>query len=376
MNLQKRRKVQKLNYRGQVSKLKRGIFNSLKSTDWEGVENAKRKLEYYKRTRKPRVSKKKLTTSNKRVVFSAPISINYYNDRDFEIMNKFLNNLRDCVLKNNRVYIDFSSTKYISAAAMLSFLAEVDVLIKKSEFGVNAIGFSHPKDKKIESILNQVGFYDLLRKPKRETESYDDVTFWKYTSGSCSEPLLAKEMMVEIKKELERKSSKKLYRGFTEAMSNSVEHAYVDDLMHTEDDETAKWWTFAGIHDKNLTVVICDKGVGIPSTLPKTQGVSVLMNIFKKLRVPLANVKDSTYIKASTLLQETRTGELNRGKGLNDIKSVIDSIGDGFMGIFSSKGRYIYKGKTGIINEVLRDYKSSVNGTIIEWTIPCEVETE
>lgn len=46
------------------------------------------------------------------------------------------------------------------------------------------------------------------------------------------------------------------------------------------------------------------------------------------------------------------------------------------MGIFSSKGRYIYKGKTGIINEVLRDYKSSVNGTIIEWTIPCEVETE
>ncbi|MBB7381666.1 ATP-binding protein, partial [Escherichia coli] len=112
MNLQKRRKVQKLNYRGQVSKLKRGIFNSLKSTDWEGVENAKRKLEYYKRTRKLRVSKKKLTTSNKRVVFSAPISINYYNDRDFEIMNKFLNNLRDCVLKNNRVYIDFSSTKY------------------------------------------------------------------------------------------------------------------------------------------------------------------------------------------------------------------------------------------------------------------------
>ncbi len=74
-------------------------------------------------------------------------------------------------------------------------------------------------------------------------------------------------------------------------MSNSVEHAYVDDLMHTEDDETAKWWTFAGIHDKNLTVVICDKGVGIPSTLPKTQGVSVLMNIFKKLRVPISKCK-------------------------------------------------------------------------------------
>lgn len=376
MSQQKRRKIQKLNYREQVSKLKKLIFNSLKSSNWEGVENAKRKLAYYKRTHKLKISKKQLTVSNKRVSFTAPVSINYYNNRDFEVTNKFLSNLRDCVLKNNRVYIDFSLTKNISAAAMLSFLAEVDVLTKKSKFGLNAISFSHPKEKKIESILNQVGFYDLLRKPKRETERYDDVTFWKYTSGSCSEPLLAKGMMVEIKKELERNSSKKLYRGFTEAMSNSVEHAYIDDLMHTENDETAKWWTFAGIHEKHLTVVICDKGVGIPSTLPKTQGVSVLNKIFKKLGVSLANVKDSTYIKASTTLQETRTGELNRGKGLNDIKSVIDSIGDGFMGIFSSKGRYIYKGKTGNINEVLKDYKSSVNGTIIEWTIPCEVEVE
>jgi hypothetical protein len=34
---------------------------------------------------------------------------------------------------------------------MLSFLAEVDVLTKKSKHGYNAISFSHPKEKKIES---------------------------------------------------------------------------------------------------------------------------------------------------------------------------------------------------------------------------------
>ncbi|ELY2860860.1 ATP-binding protein [Cronobacter sakazakii] len=376
MNQQQRTTITKKTYRNQVSKLKKKILNNYKSSNWELIEKAKRNLAYYKRTRKTLQVKKKLITSNKRIKFTAPESINYYKDNDFEKMNKFLANLRDCIMKDHRVYIDFSLTEQISAAAMLSFLAEVDVLTKKSKHGLNSINFSHPKQKKIESILCQVGFYDLLRKSKRQTESYDDVTFWKYTSGSCSEPLLAKDMMLEIKKELEQKSSKKLYRGFTEAMSNSVEHAYVDDIMHTEDDDTAKWWTFAGIHEKQLTVVICDKGVGIPSTLPKTQGVSVLKSIFNKLGVSLTNVKDSAYIKASTTLQETRTGELNRGKGLNDIKSVIDSIGDGFMGIFSSKGRYIYKGKTGIINEVLKDYKSSVNGTIIEWTIPCEVETE
>lgn len=371
-----KRKVRKLEFRNKLSKLKRNLRNNMVSSGWECVEAARKKVLNIKKPKAKIFKRKKLITTNKRISFVAPVSINYYKESEFELMNKFLINLRDCIMKGHRVFIDFSNTKKISAAAMLSFLAEVDVLTKKSKHGYNAINFSHPKEKKIESILNQVGFYDLLRKNKRETENYDDVTFWKYTSGSCSEPLLAKEMIIEIKKELEQKSSKKLYRGFTEAMSNSVEHAYVDDISHSEEDDTAKWWTFAGIHEKRLTVVICDKGVGIPATLPKTQGVSVLKRIFDTLGVSLANVKDSVYIKASTTLKETRTGAQNRGKGLNDIKSVIDSIGDGFMGIFSDKGRYIYKGKTGNINEVLLDYKTSVNGTIIEWTIPCEVEAE
>lgn len=371
-----KRKIRKLEFRNKLSKLKRRLKNNMNSAGWESVEAARKRIVFIKSPNIQIYKRKRLLTTNKRITFVAPVSINYYKESEFELMNKFLINLRDCVMKGHRVFIDFSTTKKISAAAMLSFLAEVDVLTKKSKHGYNAINFSHPKEKKIESILSQVGFYDLLRKSKRETESYDDVTFWKYTSGSCSEPLLAKDMMIEIKKELEQKSSKKLYRGFTEAMSNSVEHAYLDDDSHSEEDETAKWWTFAGIYEKHLTVVICDKGVGIPATLPKTQGVSVLKKVFEILGVSLINVKDSVYIKASTTLRETRTGEQNRGKGLNDIKSVIDSIGDGFMGIFSDKGRYIYKGKTGKINEVLFDYKTSVNGTIIEWNIPCEGEAE
>lgn len=223
--------------------------------------------------------------------------------------------------------------------------------------------------------MKQVGFYDLVRKEKRITKQFEDVTYWKYTSGSCSEPILAKEMMSEIRKELAQRASKKLYRGFTEAMSNSVEHAYLDDPEHTESDETAKWWTFAGIWDKQLVVVICDKGVGIPKTLPKTQGVTALRSLVAKLGYSLDNVKDSIFIKASTEVQKTRTGERYRGKGLKDIKSVIDSIGTGYMSIFSNRGRYIYKGHSGNINEVTFDHKSSVRGTIIEWSIPCDVES-
>lgn len=338
-------RIYRLNYRNRKSKHKKLVSNTIKSANWEDVQDNIRKKVLVKYPKVKISRKSKVTSVSKRVKFYAPTSINYYSKKEFEITNKFIIDIRDCALKGYKVFIDFSRTKKISAAAMLSFLAEVDVLIKKSQHGTHTISFSHPKEEKIESILVQVGFYDLLKKNKRETKSYDDVTFWKYTSGICSEPLLAKEMIVEIKKELEKVATRKLYRGFIEAMSNSVEHAYLDDNEHSEEEKTAKWWTFAGIKDNQLTIVICDKGVGIPATLPRTQGVSTLKSLLFKIGVKsIHNVKDSAYIKASTSLFETRTGERNRGKGLNDIKSVIDSIGEGFMGIFSNNGRYIYKG--------------------------------
>lgn len=369
-----KRRILKLELRCKRSKLKKKLLNTRNSAGWEAIEISKLLLSRAKQRKKVRNKRGSLLIKNRRVKFYCPKYINYYNSSDFEKTNKFIDDLRDCVMKGNRAYIDFSNTEKISAAAMLSFLAEVDILTKKSFYGVRAIGFSHPKNKKIESILSQVGFYDLLKKTKRESEVYDDVTFWKYTSGSCSEPLLAKSMIIDIKKELEKNSSRKLYRGFIEAMSNSVEHAYVDCDKCTESDGTAKWWTFAGIYDKKLIVVICDKGIGIPGTLPKTQGTNVLVSLFRTLGVSLANVKDSMYIKTSTILRETRTGQVNRGKGLHDIKSVIDAVGDGYMGIFSNKGRYVYNGNTKKVSDVLTDHKSSVNGTIIEWAIPCEVE--
>ncbi|PNK65649.1 ATP-binding protein [Pantoea sp. FDAARGOS_194] len=361
--------------RNQISRLKKLLSNSLDSASWEIVEHNRRKLRLrlsLKERYNPRV---KLKVSNKRVIFVAPVKIDYYDKRNFELTNKFLNEICDCIKKGRRIFIDFRNTKLISAAAMLSFIAEIDVLIKKNKDGYRSINFSHPLEEKIESILIQVGFYDLLRKQKRATKQFEDVTFWKYTSGSCSEPILAKEMMGEIRKELAQRASKKLYRGFTEAMSNSVEHAYLDDKEHSESDDTAKWWTFAGIRGKELIVVICDKGVGIPRTLPKTQGVTALRTLIAVLGYSLDNVKDSIFIKASTEVQKTRTGERYRGKGLKDIKSVIDSIGTGYMSIFSNRGRYIYKGQSGNINEVTFDHKSSVRGTIIEWSIPCDVES-
>ncbi|EGT0642946.1 ATP-binding protein [Citrobacter braakii] len=372
-----KKKIQRNYLKLRITKLRKAAKNSIDSAPWDIKEKLFNRIRLYKY---PNVLKRKKTfkeVSNKKVIIKAPKYIDYYynKDKNIEVMNKFLEILRECVGKAQRkVFIDFSETKLISAAAMLSFLAEVDILLKKNKLHNKCISFSHPKDEKIESILKQVGFYDLLKKGKRDTKEYEDVTFWKYTSGACSEPMLASEMIADIRAELESKNSRKLYRGFVEAMSNSVEHAYIDDIEHSMDDQTAKWWTFAGIKDNQLIVVICDKGVGIPSTLPRTQGMTLLESFFNKLGVSLNNVQDSSYIKAAATLSRTRTGQANRGKGLTDITSVIDSIGSGVLSIFSNKGRYMYKGNQGVVNDLVKDYKTSVCGTIVEWTIPIEVE--
>lgn len=361
--------IRKRQLRTKKHKLKRKILNCY-SCSWSVIEKNKTALRLIKYPNH-KIIRPNGFSSNKRILLVVPEHVDYYTKSKYEATNAFLEQVRDCALEGKRrIHLDFTSTTFISAAAMLSLLAEVDVITKKSPHKARAISFNHPREPKMESILKQVGFYDLLKKDKRDTPEYDDVTFWKYTSGVCSEPILAKSMIEEIKNELERKASRKLYRGFVEAMSNSVEHAYKYDCEHCEQDHTAKWWTFAGIRGSELVVVICDKGVGIPKTLPITQGASALSSLFRTLGFDPLKVKDSTFIKAASSLTRTSTGKSNRGKGLTDIKSVIDSIGAGVLSIFSNHGRYIYKGDKGAVKEVMHDHKHSVSGTIIEWTIP------
>lgn len=117
--------------RNLISRLKKLLSNSSKSASWEIVEHNRRKL----RLRLPLTERynprKKLKVGNKRVMFVAPTRIDYYNKRNYDLTNKFLSEICDCINKGRRIFIDFHNTKLISAAAMLSFLAEVDVLIKK-----------------------------------------------------------------------------------------------------------------------------------------------------------------------------------------------------------------------------------------------------
>jgi hypothetical protein len=355
--------------RNLVSKLKRMRFNA-RNESWE-IQELKYLCVLYKKHIKAKSNlAKSLIQSGRKVVLSAPVSIDYYQPTNYRTTNLFMSNITDCLVRaKRRVFIDFSATELISAAAMLSFLAQIETLISmKHVQGNSPISFSHPKSKKVKSILNQIGFYDLLNKPVGLVEEFEDVNFWHHTSGLCADPGKAKPMLDAISHEIKTEYSKKLYRGFIEAMANSVEHAY------PTSGSCNKWWTFAGVKDETLVVVICDKGVGIPETLPHTQPASILRALLLKFNADFNQVKDSVYIRAATSLQNSSTHKKHRGKGLQDVMSVIRSTGTGYLSIFSNKGRYKYTGEKTAFKEYINDYTTSVNGTIIEWSIPLVAE--
>ncbi|MGS0534492.1 hypothetical protein [Pseudoalteromonas sp. SaAl2] len=341
-------------------------MHNARHENWEVQEIKALSVDFKRRLKCKSSIAKSIIHANKKVNLFAPEKIDYYNAKNYRITNLFLNNIADCILRaKRRVFINFDNTEKISAAAMLSLLAQVEVLIASSSVkGSSPISFSHPKSKKVKSILNQVGFYSLLKKSVGSVESFDDVNFWRHTSGECADPSKARPMLDAISKEIQTSNSKKLYRGFIEAMANSVEHAY------PVAGPCNKWWTFAGVREGKLVVVLCDKGVGIPATLPHTQSPSNLRKVLGMFNVDFNHLKDSAYIKAATALQNSSTKQKHRGKGLEDVMSVIRSTGKGYLSIFSNGGRFKCRGQNQAVESTINDYNTSINGTIIEWSIP------
>jgi len=77
--------------------------------------------------------------------------------------------------------------------------------------------------------------------------------------------------------------------------------------------------------------------------------------------------KDSAYIRVAFELGKSRTKAQHRGKGLQELKTVIEGVG-GWLQVLSNNGlyRYAVNGK----GETTRDFADSIFGTVISWQVP------
>lgn len=278
--------------------------------------------------------------------------------------------------KENTVCICFRDSGAITAGACILLLATVDRL--RSQYPDVKFSVTYPpvvpyQDQGnngvpvVSSVLSQVGFFKLLGVDSPKYRKLNTVDCWKVASGESVESVLLGEMLQSLPEEIEKKGE--LYRPALEAMCNSVEHGYDQAFCDDKGKDYKKWWCLSAVIDGHLVVIVCDLGVGIPYTLPRTQSESMFRRLSSKIgRVFKA---DSDYVHASLFVKKTRTAEEHRGKGGQDLRAIVECTPNSTLQVHSNRGAYTFRTSANIeqSQEKIYDNDISIGGTITGWSI-------
>ncbi|VVN74237.1 hypothetical protein PS708_00605 [Pseudomonas fluorescens] len=340
-------------------------------------------------SRRKQRHKKKLNTGS----VEAPSKLDIYSPKNHSIFLKFIENLRRSIKNNKTTFISFKNSYRITAAAGLLLVAETDRLTKAYPEAIIKCSFPPTSNEGVyknnfnvvESALNQIGFFKLIKQQCQRVAKYAHVEKWHQLSGDTADGSLAQSLLNSLPDSIPKRSKQKLYRGAIEAIANSVEHAYPsirNDGVNTVD---TRWWMLVGLDDFNLTVIICDLGVGIPETLPKKHPAS-LLNLIKS-KFSIFDSSDSELIRASTHIKETRTLLDNRGKGGKDFRSIAKNFPSATLIVRSNRGAFFLTGedskplkKTSSRRyvdgtnrrESTLNHAYSIRGTLTEWIVPLQ----
>ncbi|MBR1604854.1 MAG: hypothetical protein IJ660_01960 [Alphaproteobacteria bacterium] len=282
---------------------------------------------------------------------------------------KFFNKLRSaCEETKKRFIIDFKPLKKISPAAALAFTAEIDRIKRIKCFRRMRVIDFKKWDRNIRLQLRDMGMFELLNvsnlPAKFNYEKNDSEDFYiPFQAGDIAsgEDALKLGTLLSALIQGSVPSPRALQKGLTEAMTNSINHAYPEDYLSNNLLKKRLWWMSASLNIKNkmLTIMFYDEGIGIPNSLPRTH-----TEYFKSFGGLLND--DAQRIQAATQLSRTSTKQKTRGKGLKDIKDYITSNIEGMLKIFSYRGEYMYLSEG---TESVKNREESLKGTLIQWKV-------
>lgn len=333
-------------------------------------------------------NRKRKKSSNYQLPIEAPCSIDIYNSKNHGSLLDFISKIKSQAKAKKEIFISFRNARFITAAAGLLLVAEIDKLVKekpqlriKCSFPPKVThGLYKNPQNLVESALKQIGFFSLIGQPSSKQTNQVSVKRWSQLSGNVADGSLAAELLGKISDLVSSGARRKMYRGAIEAIANCVEHAYPNPPPTLETaTQDRRWWMLVGVDDQQISVVVCDLGVGIPITLQK-HPKKILDKIFNFID----QKTDADMIRASTYVRRTRTEMSHRGKGGQDIRSLIEEFPTAQLSIRSNKGAFILMGNEcsaripdrkwkPVSNtdrkERLANFKKSIGGTIIEWVL-------
>ena len=276
-----------------------------------------------------------------------------------------------CVEKRN-VVVDFRKTLRMHPCGTLLFVAELERIRRSRGGDSSCFRCIYPKDLVVEQVLQQVGILDILRCKARQPEQNfeENVRHWRFASGLQVEGAKLEELSAAFEGKIADALMTDFYDGITEAMTNSIQHAYElerNDGITTIDD-LKRWWMFSQEYEGFLYVAFCDTGIGIPRSLKSDTHWSreILGDLMRSLKI--SGDSESELIKGAIELRTTRTEEQHRGRGLSEILDVVRNSGKGTFLIHSNRGSYKYDASDE--SQRLTDFNESIRGTLILWKVP------
>lgn len=334
------------------------------------------------RNRLKRRGKKNIPQS--KMVLKAPVEMSF--SRNYNATVKFFEEFKKAQLeKRNRrrdtngrrpriaLRLDLSTIKTISIPAAVVLAAEIDRWRRVD--GIALKPYRYQKwSPRLQRVMCCLGVFDLLgfRHGNSEGDIFENnITLVKLKSDDKAEGADVKELLQSLKEMTERFSSKPfLYDAISEAIQNSTEHAYPNDIKLEYPVGGKRWWATVSfdMDTENLRFFVYDQGVGIAKTLP-TQGFWENFRAFAKTYSGGMLDSDIALMKAAMEYGRSGTNDSERGKGLAKMSDAIDKAGEGEIRIISGKGE-IRRNIDGVTTRALNTH---LGGTLVEWAIPLKV---
>lgn len=302
----------------------------------------------------------------------APVKFDAIRSAGTEVL-KFLRAMAHTVLAMKQaVVLDFRRTESFFPITTIYLFAEIDRVVSLSDL-VKPITILDPRLRRPREVLKQIGIHEITGDTCDIIPEREDVVYWKATKGrdQSGTNLAVLEVVAE---RVNRDHAKNVelsgvWRGVSEAVGNSVEHAYTlprDDGFQGLND--TKWWMFTQLRSGTFTVAVCDLGCGYRNTIAQTLPQKFVV----ELAAALAGTnRDAVAIHTAMEYGKTRTAKTERGKGSRDALSVLQKHGRGDLMILSNSGWVQYSSSRGKpLVESRGSLTIDIRGTIIWWKLP------
>ncbi|SJM92553.1 hypothetical protein [Crenothrix polyspora] len=334
-----------------------------KPTFKQKIHYLRRLKRILKRHRKKSIGRYTKKSISNLPVLSAPHTLSISKNSSRNQLLKLINDIgRHVIVLEKDICISLKNIEQLKPSATLLFIAEIDRFIKLKKPDVK-IKCEFPINRKVKQVFKKLGFFKMLGKQCNVATSHaNNIQYWQFASGLQAEGEKTEAILDKYDGKITEALNSKLYVGLTEAMLNSHQHAHLMPRKDNLDNNiTVKnWWMLSQEKDGVLYVAFCDLGVGIPETIPIKHPI-----LWK--RILLQKPSDSLIVKEATALKKTSTNKQGRGHGLNQMINSITNELNGRIKIYSNRGVYTSSGKNS-----MEDFKGSIHGTIIEWTIPIQ----